>query len=268
MVRSKILPAWGILFCAMTFLFGCAAPEHRPPSPPLSDQEAARIARRILKEGQQVSSFYSIGMVSAGEWYGESDADILVAGVRKPFRIKLEITHTWGQPLLHILIDGTKVKALSFRESKFYQGTFTSRALSRLIPVRFDPDLIWGILRGYPSILPHESVQSLGPNQISLLNGKREEVEIIDLDGGKALPRHVTFPDRNIRVTYGAFHREGGIPYAGSVKVSRLDGGKRLTLNHRRMVLNGNIPNGVFAIPRPPAMKIIDLDRAGMEEPH
>ena len=266
MVRNKILPAWGILLLTMVFLFGCAGMEKRPSGPPLSDQDTARIAHLIHKEEQRVSSFYALGRVSAGDWYGESDADILVVGVREPFRIKIEITHSWGQPLLHILIDGNRMKALSFRENKFYRGTFTSQALSRFIPVRFDPDLIWGVLRGYPNMLPHETLKSLGSNQISLFTGKGEEVEIIDLYDGEALPRNVTFPGRNIRVTYSEFHEEKGIPYAQSVKVARLDGGKRLTLKHKKMVFNRIIPKDVFAIPKPPAMEMIDLDKAEVEE--
>ncbi len=266
MVRNKNLPAGGLMLLALVFLFGCAGAERRPPGPPLTPQDAERIAHLIQRSEQQVSSFYALGTVSAGDWYGESDADVLLVGVREPFRIKVEITHSWGQPLLHILIEGERVKALSFRENRFYQGTFTAQALSRFLPVRFDPDLIWGILRGYPGMLPHERLKSLGPNQISLFAENGEEVEIIDLYEGKALPKHVTFPGRNIRVTYTAYHEEEGVPYARSVKVARLDGGKRLTLRYNNMVFNRDIPNDVFAIPKPPAIETIDLNKAPMEE--
>ena len=268
MVRNKILPAWGILLLSMAFLFGCAGTEKRPSGPPLSDEDTARIAHLIQENQQQVSSFYALGGASAGDWYGESDADILVVGVIKPFRIKIEINHSWGQPLLHILIDDNRVKALSFRENKFYHGTFTSQALSRFIPVRFDPDLLWGVLRGYPNMLPHERLKSLGSNQISLFTGKGEEVEIIDLYDGEALPRWVTFPGRNMRVIYSKFHEEKGIPYAQRVRVARLDGGERLTLEYKRMVFNRAIPEDVFTIPKPPAVKVIDIDKAEVEETH
>ena len=246
-------------------LFGCATVRKRPPGPPLSDREAGQILHLMQEQEGRISSFYALGRVVAGDWYGQSDADILTVGVRKPYRIKIEITHSWGQPLLHILIDGKKVEVLSFRENRLYVGTFTPQALSRFIPAGLDPDLIWGALRGYPNLLPHRDFRSLGAHQISLFDEKGEEVETIDLYRGQALPKTVTYPERDIQVVYSEFHEQEGVSYAGSVKLGHLVGGKTLALRYEKMVFHPAIPEDIFVIKKPPSAEIVDINRAGWE---
>jgi len=214
----------------------------------------------------RIHRFYALGQAAAADWYGQSDADILAVGVREPFRVKIEITHSWGQPLLHILIDGGKVEVLSFRENRLYRGAFTPRALTRFIPAGLDADLIWGALRGYPSLLPHQGMKSMGAHQISLFDGKGQEVETIDLYREKALPRVVTYPGSNIRMVYSEFREEQGTAYAGKVRVAHLDGGKTLTLKYRQMVFNPAIPEDIFLIKKPPSTEIVDINRAGWQE--
>ena len=265
MAKNRIIPALGIVVLATAFCFGCAGMEKQTKGPPLSDEDTERIAHLIQIQQQRVSSFYALGRISVGEWYGDAEADIFVAGFREPFRIKMEIAHTWGQPLLHILIEGNRVEALAFRENRFYSGTLTSQSLSRLISVHFAPGLVWGILRGYPDMVPHGSVKSLGKNQISLITGKGKVVETIDLYEDRVLPKIATFPGMNIRVIYAAFGEEKGIPYARSVKVAQIDGGKRLTLKHRKMVFNRDIPAEIFSVTKPPAMDTVDLDKVDAE---
>lgn len=260
------IPVWGMILLLTVSLFGCATVRKLPPGPPLSDREAAHILQLMQEQGGRISSFYALGQVVAGDWYGQSDADILTVGIREPFRLKIEITHSWGQPLLHILIDGKKVEALSFRENRLYVGTFTPQALSRFIPAGLDADLIWGALRGYPSLLPYQDFKSLGAYQINLFDGKGEEVETIDLYRGQVLPETVTYPGRNIRVVYSEFHEEDGVSYAGEVKLGHLDGGKTLVLKYKKMAINPAIPKDIFVIKKPPSTEIIDINRAGWEK--
>lgn len=260
------LPVWGMTLVLAMSLLGCATVGRRPSGPLLSHGEAAQILRLMQEQEGRISSFYALGRVATGDWYGQSEANILTVGVRKPFRLKIEISDSWGQPLLHILIDGKRVEALSFGENRLYVGTFTPQALSRFIPAGLGPDLIWGALRGYPNLLPYQGFESLAGHQISLFNGKGQEVETIDLYKRQPLPETVTYPRRDIRVVYSEFHEQEGVSYAGNVKLSHLEGGKTLVLKYNKMVFNPAIPNEIFVIKKPPFVKIVDINRPGREE--
>ena len=96
-------------FCLIAAFFiilfpNCSTIFKPPIQKPLSDHEAATIISRIREQEKKVFSFYTYGRVLFKKWNWESESNMLIVGTKDPFKIKIEITHPWGQPILHILI--------------------------------------------------------------------------------------------------------------------------------------------------------------------
>ena len=229
---------------------------HKPPiQEPLGDQTVKNILAAIQEQEDKVFSFYAHGRLSAGNWYGQSEANILTAGTKRPFKIKIEITQEWGQPILHVLIDRQRLEVLSFKEKTLFLAPFTSEALSEFLPGDIDPEFIWGALRGYPNLLVHDAVRSLRKDQISLFHGRDEAVEVIDLYPETHLPKSVLFPDKQITLTFADFHNDEGIRYSREVAVSQKGEKRRITLQDMTFVFNKPIPEEIFRQKKPPGFE-------------
>lgn len=253
-------------FCLIAAFFiilfpNCSTIFKPPIQKPLSDHEAAAIISRIQEQEKRVFSFYTYGRVLFEKWNWESESNMLIVATKDPFKIKIEITHPWGQPILHILIDQARLGVLSFSENKLFLGPFTPESLSKFFPGHFDSDLIWTALRGYPNLLRHNRIASLKTNQISLFNNQEKVVEIIDFYPEKLLPRLVSFPEQHIKLTFSDFQEDNGIYYAGEVKVAHSKEKGNLTLKNRKMVFNKTIPKQIFILEKPPAFETFYLDK-------
>jgi hypothetical protein len=186
-------------------------------------------------------------------------------GTRDPSRIKIEITHPWGRPLLHILIQETSLHILSFPEKRLYLGHLGTSAPLNLLPGRLDPDQVWSLVRGYPVLGIYEYANSSKLNQITLLNGKTEIIQVIDLYQESNLPHQISFPEQGIKVSFSDFENENGIYYAEKITLDDPEGEATLALDRNHMVFNKSIPEAVFALEIPPEFTVIPL-REGLEE--
>ena len=256
----RSLPALIRLSVAFLF-FSCAAIGKRPVEKPLSDQEVAAVIASMREQQGLVRSLVASGKLSIRDWYWEVESDVLLVGTKEPFRVKIEIAHSWGQPILHILIHKDRLNVLSFRDKKLFVSPFTSQALARFFPGDLDPLLIWTVLRGYPALRAYERVLSEKARQLRLLNREKKAIEVIDLAPDRRLPWRVSFPDRQIIMEFSEFQERGGISYAAKVDMNPLKGGGKLTLRTNQMVLNKSIPDDVFALQVPPAFQIQRLDK-------
>lgn len=265
-IRINPLGLYLIAILCSIILTNCATIPKSSYQEPLSYDEVKNIIEKVQDQGKKVSSFYSFGSLSVKDGNWESESNILSVGTKNPFLIKIEITHPWGQPILHIFIDQRRLEVLSFREKRFYVGTFTPEALSRFFPVDFNADLIWSVLRGYPNIMGHQRVAFMARNQISLLNGEEQEIEIINLYPDNLLPKLVYFPEKNIYLAFSNFKEDKDIIYAKKVKMEIVKRDVNLVLKNRKMVFNKIIPKQVFVIKKPPSFKIFYLDENGGEE--
>lgn len=207
-----------------------------------------------------VASLVASGKLSIRDWYWEAESDVLLAGTKEPFRVKIEIAHSWGQPILHILIREDRLNVLSFRDKKLFVSPFTSQALARFFPGDFDPLLIWTVLRGYPALRAYDSVLSEKARQLRLLSRGKKDIEVIDLSPDRRVPWRVSFPDRQIVLEFSEFQERGGISYAAKVDMNPLKEGKKLTFRINQMVPNKSIPDDVFALQVPAAFQIQRLD--------
>lgn len=256
--KANLITLFGLFLCLFP---GCAGLSGLFISgPPLSDPQVASIVSMIRMEEEKVTSFYTIGKILFQEGLWEEEADILIVGIKSPLKIKIEVTHSWGQPLVHILLSRGRLEALSFPDKKAYEGQFSPKALSRFFPGELDADLIWGALRGFPFLQAHHRAGSSKAYQITLYDDKGKETEILRIDPDTLLPRQVFFPDRNMDLAFSGYLENEGIRYARKVKVVQRGSSRGLLLDNEKMVFNKAIPDEIFLMERPPGFEILPLE--------
>ncbi len=246
---------------AFVFLFfSCATLERQPVEKPLRDREVAAVIATMREQDRLVTSVVASGTLTIRNWYWEAESAVLLVGIREPFMVRVEITHSWGQPILHILIHDGQLNVLSFRDKSLFVSPFTSQALARFFPADLDPLLIWTVLRGYPALRSYDGAVSGKAHQVVFLKGEERDVEVIELLPGSHLPRRVSFPDRRIVLEFAEFQEIGGIIHAAKLDIHELKGAKKLTLQTNQMLPNKSIPEEIFALRVPPGFRIQQLD--------
>lgn len=250
-----------LITCLVLILLpDCAIISRQPRLKPLSYENITAIISGIREQEKKVFSFYTIGTIFIKNWYWESEANVLIVGTQNPFRIKVEITHPWGQPILHILIKQGELQVLSFSENRLYHGDFTPQALSRFIPGGLNADLIWAALRGYPRPMKYHEVRSLKANQIILFDDKGNKMNIIDVYPESLLPKKVAYPGHSIKMAFSDFQENNGIYYPRKVRVDNIKGTSDLILNNTKMFFNKTIPTQIFILNKPSSFETIYSD--------
>lgn len=258
MFSSHPFPSFllSLLTCFLFLFLSSCATLYKP----LPDRDVEVILARLQDQERKVFSFYTTGSLSLKDRNWESESHVLIVGNRNPFKIKIEVTHPWGRPIVHILIDEKNLQMLSFAEKRLYLGVFTPQTLSKFLPLELDAHLVWAVLRGYPHLLPYHGTTSMKANQIRLLGQKGRVQEIIDLYPATKLPKTVFFPAKNIGLGFSDFQQIDGIYYARQVKVKETGGKSNLMLRNRKMVFNKTIPKEVFQLVKPPSFRTYDLE--------
>jgi hypothetical protein len=256
--------AWRMLavlaLMGLITLSGCAPVLFKKP---LSAQELGNLVSLLKAQEEAAATFFTTGQMVVKDWYWDQEANTLMLGTRTPLRLRMEITHAWGQPILHLLVVGKTFKALSYGERKLYVGDLTPGALSKFFPADLDADLIWEAFRGFPKFRDHSRMESRRADQVSLLSRNGDEMEVLELDPESGLPKQASFPDRNIGIGYVDFQRESGILYAKEVRIKQLEGTRSLTLKNGKMVFNKPIPDELFIMEIPPGFETEYIKKGG-----
>lgn len=245
----------------VTLLVGCA-PALRPPAGPFSPAQTAQLISHLREQGEEVESFQAVGKVRFKGKGGQSESDLFAVG-RRPFKVRLEITHPWGKPLSHIVVDEENISVLSLTDSKFFRGPASPANTERLFLFRLDLDSAWKILSGRVPILPHCRAVSLRPDEIILYNCQGEVVEIISFFHGTALPKEVSLPRKWTTIALSEF-KEGDLgPYPSTIRVEKGDKAYSLEIRYKGLKLNRSVPDEVFQLNPPPGFEVITLDDHG-----
>ncbi|MBW2065773.1 MAG: hypothetical protein JRJ03_12710 [Deltaproteobacteria bacterium] len=216
-----------------------------------------QVLEEIRRQGREASSFFSMGKISAAAWYGVNEADILIMGSRDPLKVKVEITHSWGQPILHLLLEDSWIQVLSFKDRSLYVGSLSPRALSKFFQVDIGPDIVWSVLRGYPTIREHKYL-SPERDRVVLLDPRGVEVERIIFYPETLTPKWVSYRDNKLDVSFRGFRKEGGIFYAEEVVIRDMK--KKLVIRNQKMVFNREMPREVFRMRIPPGFETRSLE--------
>ncbi len=244
----------------------CARVAITPPSPPLNHQAITGIISAFKEQGVAVRTLFSSGTLTLDIKGSESDVTVLIIATRDPSKIKIEITHPWGRPLLHILIMGSSLEILSFTDKRLYSGHLGTHDLSRLIPVPLSPELLWTLARAYPVLLKYNRLLSLKGNQITLLDQRGDKIQVIDLYPESDLPQRVSFCQQNAEMTFSDFQNNGGIRYSKEIGLNSPKDNARLALEIRQMVFNKPVPEAIFRLETPLDFELVPLMSVNRED--
>jgi hypothetical protein len=260
-LTPKVFPMVLLWIMVSMIFHGCATLPVESPAPPLTRQQIRRVVSDISEQDREVRSFFSLGRLGVQARGSESESDVLMVGQKDPFRIKIEVTHPWGRPLVHLLIYKNHVEILSLPEKRVYVGRLEDVASWEFFPRHLDLKQFWSLARGYPVLQDHEQVISLKGHEITLLDGKMDPVQVIDFDSRTQCPRRIFFPHKETNILFSDFDDDNGILYARTIRVSELLDEAELTLDIKQVTFNGPIPKGIFELNIPPDFKVIYLNR-------
>jgi hypothetical protein len=244
----------------LLFVSGCAGIERRLFEKPFDPEAAATLKTHLLEQSRKVESLFSVGRLEVKGWQGrEIEAAIFSAWTPSPLKIKIEVTHPWGQPILHLVVEGETFRLLSFRERKLFTGPFSTPFLSKFLPGEMDQNLIQDLLRAYPVIDSAHRAHSKEPNQISFYGPEGEEVRVIKFDRDSREPTEVEVPHRNVKLVFRDFESAGDLLFARETALVHVLGGRRLVCRIETMVFNRTIPEQVFSLEAPPGVETVFL---------
>ncbi len=250
------------LFLAFLLFQGCACLTCRPkPHGYFSSSDIENIMENLKEQGDIITEFYSTGTLTINGWILDQSVDIFIAGKRDPFAIKIEISHSWGKPLLYFLIKEERLEIIDFSEKKEYQGKFSPDNLSRFLPnMDCSPDMIWSYLRGFP-YLPSSLRAYEG--DAGIVNFENEEGIIIgtiafssDKEVKEARSSTPSFPE----MKFTDFKKLQNIYYAEKTEVKEAKEDKDMTLKRNRIVFNKAIPEEIFTLKAQPSFEAVNLD--------
>lgn len=247
-----------LLLCYL-LVAGCAAREKRP----LSALETEEVFSVLWRNDLKAENFFATGqLIIEGESY--SKAPILLVGKRRPFALRIEITHPWGKPLAHMLFEQDRFILVSFQESKYYVGeTWTLEAHSGF-PPSLSPLELWGLARGYP---PLEGLQPLPSKEgeMRVCGPDKKGEKILLLEG--LIPRKAVFPSKGLEITYGNINQSAGVPFAQEVVVFNTIDGQTLTIRREQAHFNTKLQEGLFVMDIPSGFERVYVAGFGRKDP-
>jgi hypothetical protein len=242
---------------ALFFFQYCAPVSIQKSSRPFDQLKIAELISVSKEQERRVHSLFSLGRLTIKRYGTETELNVLIAGVKNSGKIKIEITHPWGRPVVYILINKMRFQILSFREKRYYHGRLGASDTSGLFPVRLDPEQIWALIRGFPLVLKHNRAISLEKDQIAFLNIDGKKTQIIDFYPQSALPCLMSFPGQEVEVSFSDFLNEAGIYCARKIRLNDRKTHSILTFDLKQIVFNQVIPKAIFELKKPVDFKIM-----------
>jgi hypothetical protein len=246
-----------IVLLVVSSFMGCAPLRPLPPGKPLSQEQAHHLISQMRARADGVFSFLGMGTLVIREGEEETELNLLAVGQR-PSRVRLEVTHTWGKPLLYMVANRQTTSVLSFVEHTFYRGPLSELNTRQFFLFHLDLDLVWVLLAGRIPILPHSKVESLRPNEITLFNGQGETVETIIFPSGLPLPTSLHLPEQGVTIELAHFKEGTQGPYPSKVTIDQADE-RQLEIRYNSLQVNRPIPEEIFRLNPPPDFEIIQL---------
>lgn len=259
-IWNNILSPLAIFILAL--LIGCAHLVPFPPTKPFSQEENIRLISQLREQEEKIFSFQGVGKLRFKDGTEEMEANLFSVGCR-PFKLRLEITHPWGRPILHIVVDEKNISVLSLVDKKFFKGPSSPLNTKQFFLCGLDLYSAWKILSGSVPILPHCKAVSLKTNEITLYNKEGEVVEIISFYPKPLLPRSVYFPKKGFIIMLSEF-KEGDLGfYPLRIKIVKGDEDQLTEITYKNLKLNKRVPEEIFRFNPPQDFEIIKLNYQG-----
>jgi len=246
----------------LTLLLGCASLAPLPPGKPFSQQEADRLISNLKDQGKKVSSFQGIGKLNLKKGEEEVEVNLFAIG-SNPYKMRLEITHSWGSPLLHIVADERNISVLSLTDKKFFRGPPHSLDIKQFFPCGVELDLAWKIFSGSVPILSTAGrAVSLKPHEISLYNKRGEIVETISFSSRTLLPQSIYFPKKGFTIILSEFDQGDLGLHPLKIKMLKKNEDQLAVIRYKSLKFNKPIPKEIFQLNPPPNFEIINLNNS------
>ncbi len=262
---------WGIktLLAALAFLgLQCCSPlTIKTPAPALDSIRVQTILSDFEGQERAAKSLFFSGTLTLLNGDSENSAQILViAEPAAPVppqtepayahgRIKIEITHPWGKPLLHLYLEGERLFIIDFTEKQFLKGSLRSRYLASRIPIPFNQAVWWSFVRCFPVVLDFDKAVSTTGGRITLLDSKGDDIQTFALYSAEPLPRRTFFLKQNVEMDFSDFEDDQGVLYARRVTLHQPEHEIVLSIKIDRMTINRPIPKAVFEMIPPRGFK-------------
>jgi hypothetical protein len=250
-----------LILIAATLPLGCAPLVPSVPEKPFSQEKITQLISRLQAQGDEVSSFVGVGKLLYREGQEESDSNLLVVGSR-PFTVRLEVTHTWGKPLVHIVADKDTLSVLSLVERRFYRGPPGNLPTQRFFLFDLDLDSAWMILSGTVPILPHHRAISMKPYEITLYNDEDEPVETISFSSRSLVPRFVSLPTQDVTILLSKFKELPLGRYPSKIAIAK-GNEHHIEIRYKSLQHNKQISKEVFRLNPPPDFEIVRPENDG-----
>jgi len=242
----------------LTLLLGCASLSTLPPAKPFSQQDTNRLISNLQDQGEKVSSFQGVGKLHLKKGEEEIEANLFAIG-SNPYKIRLEITHSWGKPLLYIVADEKSISVLSLTDKKFFRGPPHSLDIKQFFLYGLDLDLAWKIFSGSVPILSGSGrTVSLKPHEISLYNKQGEIMETISFSSKTLLPRSICFPKKGFSILYSEFEEGDLGPHPLKIKVLKENEDQLIVIRYKSLTLNKPVPEEIFELNPPSNFEIVN----------
>jgi hypothetical protein len=243
----------------LLLIHSCATVPVQRVTPPFDSQQIDHILSVIKNQEGLVHTFYATGRLTIRERDTESDSNVLILGIRNPLKIKIEVTHPWGRPLLHFLIQTNRVSILSFREKRLYNGHLKDLDTTNYFPGKLRPDQIWAIVRGYPFLGAYAYAISKKGNQIMLLDDEAKILQVFDFHTEYDIPISAAFAENGLKVSFSDFENNGVIQYSRNIRLDNPENGTTTLLKYKKMVFNKTLPSAVFDLEMPAGFKAVPI---------
>ncbi|MBN2033464.1 MAG: hypothetical protein JW836_09325 [Deltaproteobacteria bacterium] len=226
---------------------------------PFDEETVAALTADLLEQCEKVQNLVSVGRLQVKGWGGRDfEAAVFCAWIPSPLKIKIELTHPWGQPILYVLVDGEVFRFLSFYDRRFYTGYFADRSLSKFLPGDVNTSFIKDLARAYPVIDAEYRTHSHWPNQISFYE-RGEELKIVTFDRDIRRPVEVAIPQSNTKLVFSDFKAVKGLWFAQETALIHVLGGRRLLHSIETAVFNRTLPEELFSLQAPPGFETISI---------
>lgn len=253
---------WNLMVGLGFSLFMSCAPVHvQPPSPPFDRQGIDHIVSILEEHKRDISTFCSSGRLMIKRDGSKTEADSIIAGIKDPLQIKIEVTHSWGRPLLHILIHEDRLHILSFTEKRYYFGHLGRLGPSTFFPSHLDRHQIWSFVSGYPMLPDYSRTSSSSGDRITFLGDSDEVLQHIEFYPESRLPCTILFPGHDITISFSDLKNDEEIMHACKTSLSAPQEDISLVLETKKMIFNRPVPKSIFELKKPDDFEVHSLDR-------
>lgn len=253
-----------ILYAIFSFLFlqfGCSALKQPAEIESLFRKDAAQILSHLKGRNSNINSFQGVGRIVVNSGTGELNSNLFIAG-KSPQKVRLEISHFWGKPLVHIVIDGKEISVLSLMEKKFFRCHNGFLDIDHVLLSKLHAEFMWDVLAGRLPV-SDKAVKAVRSkeNEILLLDSDGTILERILFNASHMVAKEIYFPLQQITVILSEFRgmNSGYTPLKIDIIEEGLD--RAITIEYKDFEINKQIPDEVFYLAPLAGYEVIETGR-------